>query len=76
MLHLINLLMSQDGQSFTCSNPDTSLECLPRCGSLDHLADTIGHRPLIDDHPYVPQVSVPSKQPRGSDEKWGLDISQ
>jgi hypothetical protein len=47
------------------------LERPPQGGSLDHLAnmaDTIGHRLLIYDHPYVPVIGVPSKQPQGSDE--------
>jgi hypothetical protein len=72
MLHLVIIVVSQDGQSFLCSISHSSIECPLQYGSLDHLADTvdaIGHRPIIDDHTYVPWVSVPSRQPQGSDKK-------
>jgi hypothetical protein len=78
MLHLFLRFMSQKHQSFSCSLSHASLKCPPRCGSLDHLADVanmIGRRPLIDDHMHMPKVRVPTKQPRGADEKWGLTIS-
>jgi hypothetical protein len=39
---------------------------------LVNAADTIGHRPLIDHHTYMLKVQVPTKQPQGSDEEWGL----
>jgi hypothetical protein len=70
----IFLIMSQNGQSFLCSISHASLECPPRCGGLNHLADvvnTIGRRPLIDDRVHMPQVRVPTKKPRGVDEEWG-----
>jgi hypothetical protein len=38
-LHLIILLMSQDGQSFSCSILHTSLEWPPQYESLDYLVD-------------------------------------
>jgi hypothetical protein len=50
--------------SFLCILSHASLECPPRCGSLDHVADAvnmIGHRPLIDDHTHTPNVQVPAK---------------
>jgi hypothetical protein len=79
MLRLIILLVSQDDQGSSCSISHTSLERPPRSDILDHLedmADLIYCGPLIDDHTYMPQVRVPSKQPRGSNEKGGLAISQ
>jgi hypothetical protein len=79
MLHLFLGFMSQKHQSFSCSLPHASLECPPRCGCLDHVANAanmIGCRPLIDDHNHMPKVQVLMKQPRDADEKWGLTISQ
>jgi hypothetical protein len=32
--------------------------------------------PLIDDHTHMLKVRVPAKQPRDTDEKWGLAIPQ
>jgi hypothetical protein len=78
MLHLVIFLVSQHGQGFMCSITDYSLERQPRGGSLNHLAkmeDTIGHRPLIKDHPYVSEIGVPPQQTRGSDEKRQLSVS-
>jgi hypothetical protein len=69
----------QYGQSFSCNVTDSSLKRPPRSGSLDHLAkvvDIIGRRLLLDDHPHMPEIGVPTKQPRGSDKKWGLTITQ
>jgi hypothetical protein len=60
-----------------CSLSYASLECPPRCGSLDHVTDaanTIGRWPLVDDHSHTPKVRVPMKQPRDTDEKRGLAI--
>jgi hypothetical protein len=71
--------MMQYDQSFSCSVSHSSLERPPRSGDLDHLAgaaDTINRRLLIDDHSHVPKISVPTMQPRGSDEKLGLAITQ
>jgi hypothetical protein len=79
LLHLSLYFMSQKRQSFLCSLSHASLERSPWCGSLDHMADAvnmIGRRPLIDDHTNMPNVRVPAKQPRDTDEKWGLAISQ
>jgi hypothetical protein len=38
--------------------------------------DIISHRLLIDDHPRVPEIGGPMKQPQGSDEKRELTITQ
>jgi hypothetical protein len=79
MLHLFLCFMSQKQQSFSCSLSHTSVKCSPRCGSLDHVADVanmIGCWPLVDDHTHTPKVRVPEKQPRDTDEKWGLAIPQ
>jgi hypothetical protein len=78
MLHLFLRFMSQKRQRFSCSHSDASVECLPRCGSLNHLADAanmISHRPLVDDHMHTPKIRVLVKQPQGAKEKWGLAIS-
>jgi hypothetical protein len=72
MLHLLR-------QSFSRSLSHASLEHPHRCGSLDHKADVanmIGRGPLIDDHTHTSKVRVPMKQPRDTDEKWGLSIPQ
>jgi hypothetical protein len=53
--------MMQYGQSFSCNVMDSSLECPPQSDSLDHLADmadTIGLRLLIYDHPHMPEIGV------------------
>jgi hypothetical protein len=79
MLHLFLHFMSQKCQSFSGSLSHGSLERPPRFGCLNHLAfvaDMIGLRPLIDDHTHTLEVRVPTKQPWGVDEKWGLVISQ
>jgi hypothetical protein len=79
MLHLIILFMSQNDQSFSRSISHASLERPPWCGSLDHLVDAVNmidHRPLVDDHMHIPQVQVPTKQPQGADEVWGLTKTQ
>jgi hypothetical protein len=79
VIHLIIFFMMQYGQSFLCSVLNSSLKRLPQSCSLDHLADTvdmISRRLLVDDHPHVPEICVPTKQPRGSDEKRGLAITQ
>jgi hypothetical protein len=34
----------------------------------------IDHWPDVDDHTHTPKVRVPMKQPRDTDEKWGLAI--
>jgi hypothetical protein len=70
--------MTQYSQRFSCSITDSSLEHPPRSGNLDHLidiADTISRRLLMDDHPHVSEIGVPTKQPQGSDEKRGLIIT-
>jgi hypothetical protein len=36
----------------------------------------IGRSSLVDDHMHTPKVRVPAKQPRDTDEKWGLAIPQ
>jgi hypothetical protein len=62
-----------------CNISHASLERPPRCESYDHLtdvADMIGRRPLIDDHVHLPQLRVPTKQPRGADKEWGLTKTQ
>jgi hypothetical protein len=41
---------------------------------VTNAANTIGRWPLVDDHPHMPKVRVPAKQPRDTDEKWGLAI--
>jgi hypothetical protein len=59
---------------FSCSLSHASLECAPRCGSLDHAMDaanTIGRWPLVDDHPHMPKVRVPMMQPQDTDEVPG-----
>jgi hypothetical protein len=64
VLHLIFFFVMQYGQSFLCSIPNSFLEHPPQSGSLDHLVDTvkmISCRLLIDDHPHVPEISVPTK---------------
>jgi hypothetical protein len=79
MLHLFICFMSRNSQSFSGSLSNDTLEDPPRCESLDHLADVvdmIDSRPLIDDYTHMPKVQVPTMQPRGADEKWGLAISQ
>jgi hypothetical protein len=76
---LVVLIVMQHSQGFTCSISNSSLECPPWSGSLDRLvnmADTIGHRLLIYDHPYVLEIGVPSHQPWGFDEERGLTITQ
>jgi hypothetical protein len=63
MLHLAIFLVAQRGQVFSCSIVNSSLEDPPRCDSLDHLvntAHTIDRRPIIQDHPYMPEIGVPS----------------
>jgi hypothetical protein len=68
----------QYGHSFSCSISNSSLECPPQGGNLYHLADTmdtIGRRLLIDDHPHVSEIDIPTKQPWGFDEKRGLSIT-
>jgi hypothetical protein len=79
MLHLFLHFVSQKRQSFSCSLSHASLKCPPRCGSLFHMSDAVNmiyHRSLIDDHMHTPKVQVPTKQPQGVDEMWGLTISQ
>jgi hypothetical protein len=79
MLHLFLRFMSQKHQSFSHSLSHASLECPPRCGSLDHVADAVNMiscRPLIDDHTHTPKVRVPTKQPWDTNEKWRLAIPQ
>jgi hypothetical protein len=78
MLHSCICFMSQNSQGFSYCLSHASLERPPRCGCLDHLVnvvDTIGCRPLVY-HMYTPKVRVPTKQSQGSDEEWGLTISQ
>jgi hypothetical protein len=46
---------------------DSSLKHPPRGSSLDHLVntvDTITHAHLVYDHPHMPEIGVPSMQPR------------
>jgi hypothetical protein len=79
MLYFFIPFMSQNSQSFSCSLSQASLKSTAQCGSLDHLADvvdTIGCRTFVDDHTHMLKVLVPTKQPRGAGEKWGLAISQ
>jgi hypothetical protein len=62
LLHLFLRFRSQQHQSFSWSISHASLERPPWCGSLDHVTDaanTIGHWPLIDDHPHKPKYEFP-----------------
>jgi hypothetical protein len=79
LFYLFLRFMSQKRKSFSCNLPHASLKRPPWCGSHDHVADAlnmIGRRPLIDDHTHTPKVRAPMKQPRDTDKKWGLVISQ
>jgi hypothetical protein len=61
MLDLFIRFMSQNSQSFSGCLSHACLERPPRCGRLDHLVDatnTIGHRPLVNHHKYMPKVRV------------------
>jgi hypothetical protein len=61
MLHLVVVHMVECGQGFACSIANSTLERPPRGGSLDHLVNTVdmvGHRPLVQDHPYMPHIGV------------------
>jgi hypothetical protein len=71
VLHLVIYLVMQCGQSFSCNISNSTLERPPWGSNLDHLVDTadiISRKLLICDHLHVPEIGVPSKQPRGSDE--------
>jgi hypothetical protein len=79
MRHMLIRLMSQDSQRFMSYLSHACLERPPRCRSLNRLADaadTIGHRPLVDHHTYMPKVQVSTQQPWGSDEERGLARTQ
>jgi hypothetical protein len=55
-----------------CIIVNSTLKRLTRDRILNHLAnmaDTINRRPLVQDHPYVPEVGVPSQQPWGSNKE-------
>jgi hypothetical protein len=55
-----------------CTIVNSTLKRLTRDRILNHLAnmaDTINRRPLVQDHPYVPEVGVPSQQPWGSNKE-------
>jgi hypothetical protein len=63
MLNLVIFLVAHCNQGFMCIIMNSALKHPPRGDSLDHLAntaDTIDHRTLVHDHPYVPEVGVPS----------------
>jgi hypothetical protein len=63
MLHLVILDITQCSQRFMCNISNSSLEHPPQGGSLNHLENTMdmtGHRLLLYDHPYVPEIGVPS----------------
>jgi hypothetical protein len=78
MLHLVVLVVTQCNQSFTCSISNSSLERPSQGDNLNHLAnmaDTISRILLIYDHPHMPEIGVPSQQPRGSDVEWGIAIT-
>jgi hypothetical protein len=51
---------------------NSTLERPPQGSSLNHqvnMVDTIDRRPLIQDHPHVPEIGVPLQQPWGSVEE-------
>jgi hypothetical protein len=76
MCHSLICFMSQNNQSFSCCLSHASLKCPPRCGELDHLANAISRRPLVDHHTYTPKVRVLTKHHQGSNEERGLAIAQ
>jgi hypothetical protein len=79
MCHLLIRPMTQDGQCFMGYLSHAGLERLPWCRSIDYLVDapdTISRRPLIDHHPYAPEVRVSTQQPQDPDEEWGLAGTQ
>jgi hypothetical protein len=62
-----------------CYLSHASLECPPRCGGIDHLANTanmIGRRILVDHNMLMAKVRVPTKLLWGSNEERGLAIPQ
>jgi hypothetical protein len=79
MCHLLIRLMTQDGQCFTGCLSHAGLERLAWCWSLDYLADasdTISRGPLIDHHPYAPELRVFTWQPRDPDVECRLAGTQ
>jgi hypothetical protein len=74
-LPFAHLLHAVEQQRFSGCLSHACLKHSSRCRCLDHLVntvDTIGRRPLVDYHMYMPKVRVPMKQPRGSNEERGL----
>jgi hypothetical protein len=39
-------------------------------------SDMISRGPFVDHHMHVPEVRVPTQQPRDPDEEWGLTGTQ
>jgi hypothetical protein len=55
----------------TCSTADSTFKRPTQGRSFNHSAgttDVIGHRPLVQDHSYIPEVGGSSQQPQGFSE--------